>query len=41
MSASGSTITVGTNSNAYGTRYVATYTPTTEGCDGDIWYQIG
>jgi hypothetical protein len=40
MSASGSTISVGSTSNAYGTRYVQTYTPTSEGCDGDIWYQI-
>jgi hypothetical protein len=28
-----------TTSNAYGTRYIRTYTPTTEGVDGDIWYQ--
>ena len=28
-------------SNAYGTRYIRTYTPTIEGVDGDIWYQIG
>ena len=37
MSASGSTITVGTNSNAYGRKFVQTTTPTSP-CDGDIWY---
>jgi hypothetical protein len=37
MSASGSTITVGSNSNAYGTRYVQTTAPASP-CDGDIWY---
>ena len=40
MSASGSAITVNSDSNGYGTRYVRTYTPTGEGCDGDVWYQI-
>ena len=37
MSASGSTITVGTNSNAYGTKYVQSTVPASA-CDGDIWY---
>jgi microcystin-dependent protein len=37
MSASGSTITVGSNSNAYGTKYVQTTEPTSP-CNGDIWY---
>jgi hypothetical protein len=37
MGASGSTITVGSNSNAYGTRYVQSSEPTSP-CDGDIWY---
>jgi phage-related tail fiber protein len=37
MSASGSTITVGSNSNAYGRKFIQTTTPTSP-CDGDIWY---
>ena len=37
MSASGSTITVGSNSNAYGTRYTQSTQPATL-CNGDIWY---
>jgi hypothetical protein len=40
ITASGSTLTFSPNSNAYGRRWVQTYTPTTEGCNGDIWYQI-
>jgi hypothetical protein len=36
----GSNIDIGTTSNAYGTRYIQTFTPTTEGNDGDVWYQI-
>jgi hypothetical protein len=36
----GSNIGIGTTSNAYGTRYIQTFTPTTEGNDGDVWYQI-
>ena len=36
----GSNIGIGTTSNAYGTRYIQTYTPTTEGHDGDVLYQI-
>jgi len=34
------TISIASTSNAYGTRYIQTYTPTTEGVDGDIWYQV-
>ena len=37
MSASGSTITVGSNSNAYGRKFVQTTAPTSP-CDGDVWY---
>ena len=37
MSASGSTITVGSSSNAYGTKYVQTTAPASP-CDGDVWY---
>ena len=33
-------INIPSTSNAYGTRYIQTYTPTTEGVDGDIWYQV-
>jgi hypothetical protein len=33
------TISIATNSNGYGTRYVSTANPT-GGYDGDIWYQI-
>lgn len=40
ITASGAAITIASNSNAYGTRYIQTYTPTTEGHDGDVWYQI-
>jgi hypothetical protein len=40
ITASGATVSIASNSNGYGTRHVQTYTPTTEGCDGDIWYQI-
>tara|TARA_R100000479_G_C6215712_1_gene139812 strand:- start:233 stop:469 length:237 start_codon:yes stop_codon:yes gene_type:complete len=36
----GSNIGIGSISNAYGTRWIQTYTPTTEGNDGDVWYQI-
>jgi len=34
------TISIASTSNAYGTRFIETYTPTTEGVDGDIWYQV-
>jgi len=35
------TITIGTNSNGYGTRYVSTSPPAAAtGVNGDIWYQI-
>jgi hypothetical protein len=37
MSASASTITVGANSNAYGTKYVQSTAPTSP-CNGDVWY---
>jgi hypothetical protein len=40
ITASGATVSITSSSNGYGTRHVQTYTPTTEGCDGDIWYQI-
>jgi hypothetical protein len=33
------TISIATNSNGYGTRYVSSGNPT-GGSDGDIWYQI-
>ena len=35
-----STISISSTSNAYGTRFVETYTPTTEGNNGDVWYQV-
>ena len=36
---SGNTISIGTESNAYGTRYVRnSLPPADEGCDGDLWY---
>jgi hypothetical protein len=35
-----STISIPSTSNAYGTRFVETYTPTTEGNNGDVWYQV-
>lgn len=35
----GSTIGIGTTSNAYGTRYVEDHLPLpSDGCDGDLWY---
>jgi hypothetical protein len=40
ITTSGATISITSNSNSYGTRYIQTYTPTTEGNNGDIWYQI-
>jgi hypothetical protein len=40
ITTSGATISIASNSNSYGTRYIQTYTPTTEGYDGDVWYQI-
>ena len=40
ITVSSGAISIASNSNAYGTRYIQTYTPTTEGCNGDIWYQI-
>ena len=33
-------INIPSTSNAYGIRFIQTYTPTTEGNDGDIWYQV-
>jgi len=33
-------INIPDNSNAYGTRFVETYTPTTQGNNGDVWYQV-
>jgi hypothetical protein len=33
-------INILSTSNAHGTRFIETYTPTTEGVDGDIWYQV-
>ena len=39
VSADGTTIGIGTTSNAYGTRYVENYLPlSSDGCDGDLWY---
>ena len=40
ITTSGGTISIASTSNSYGTRYIQTYTPTTEGNDGDVWYQI-
>ena len=34
------TITIASNSNGYGNRYVSTAAPTFAGVSGDIWYQI-
>lgn len=34
------TINIPSNSNAYGTRWVETFAPTTQGNNGDIWYQV-
>jgi len=34
------TITIASNSNGYGIRYVSTGAPTIPGVTGDIWYQI-
>ena len=34
------TITIASNSNGYGTRYVSTTAPSVAGVSGDIWYQI-
>ena len=34
------TITIASNSNGYGTRYVSTVAPNVTGVSGDIWYQI-
>ena len=34
------TISIASTSNAYGTRFIETYTPTTEGNNGDVWYQV-
>src|SRR5210317_1493888 len=33
-------INIPDSSNAYGTRFIETYTPTTEGNNGDVWYQV-
>ena len=40
ITTSGSTISIGSTSNAYGTRYVQSTDPASGGdvCDGDIWY---
>ena len=39
ITVNGSTIGIGTTSNAYGTRYVENYLPlSSDGCDGDLWY---
>jgi len=39
ISTDGSTIGIGTTSNAYGTRYVEDHLPLpSDGCDGDLWY---
>ena len=39
ISEDGTTIGIGTTSNAYGTRYVEDYLPLpSDGCDGDLWY---
>ena len=39
ITTSGSTIGIGTTSNAYGTRYVEDHLPlSSDGCDGDLWY---
>ena len=34
------TIGIGSTSNAYGRKYVQTAEPTTDVCDGDIWYDL-
>jgi hypothetical protein len=33
-------INILSTSNAHGTRFIETYTPTTEGNNGDVWYQV-
>ena len=38
ITASSGEITIGTNSNAYGRRFVSTTEPTGTICNGDIWY---
>ena len=39
ITVNGSTIGIGTTSNAYGTRYVEDHLPLpSDGCDGDLWY---
>jgi len=39
ITTNGSTITIGSLSNAYGTRYVEDHLPLpSDGCDGDLWY---
>jgi hypothetical protein len=35
------TIGIGSTSNAFGKRYVGTTEPTSDVCDGDIWYDTG
>ena len=34
------TIGIGSTSNAYGRKYIQTAEPTTDVCDGDIWYDL-
>ena len=34
------TIGIGSTSNAYGRKYVQTVEPTTDVCDGDVWYDL-
>ena len=40
VSAGIATIGIGSTSNAYGKRYVQETEPTTDVCDGDIWYDL-
>ena len=40
VSGSTATIGIGSTSNAYGRKYVQTAEPTTDVCDGDIWYDL-
>jgi len=34
------TIGIGSTSNAYGRKYIQTAEPTTDVCDGDVWYDL-
>ena len=38
VSAGIATVGIGSTSNAYGKRYIGSVEPTTDVCDGDIWY---